>query len=92
MLVLSRKVDEKIIIGDNITIVVNRIGGKRVTLGIEAPENIRIVRGELEPISKSSDSPPDPPPESSPTPPVAAPITHVLDQDHTPPLVPRNPR
>lgn len=47
MLVLSRKVGEKLIIGDNITVVVSRIAGNRVTLAVEAPNDIRIVRGEL---------------------------------------------
>jgi carbon storage regulator len=47
MLVLSRKVGEKLIIGDNITVVVNRVAGNRVTLGIEAPPEVRVIRGEL---------------------------------------------
>jgi carbon storage regulator len=50
MLVLSRKIGEKLIIGDGITVVVNRIAGNRVTLGIEAPSDVRIVRGELRPM------------------------------------------
>ncbi len=49
MLVLSRKIGEKLVIGDGITVVVNRIAGNRVTLGIEAPTDVRIVRGELRP-------------------------------------------
>ncbi len=49
MLVLSRKVGEKLIIGGNITVVVSRIAGNRVTLAIEAPKEVRIVRGELSP-------------------------------------------
>jgi carbon storage regulator CsrA len=48
MLVLSRKAGERIRIGDNITIVVNRVVGSRVSVGIEAPANVRIVRGELD--------------------------------------------
>lgn len=47
MLVLSRKLGEKLVIGDNITVVVSRVAGNRVTLGIEAPSDVRIVRGEL---------------------------------------------
>jgi carbon storage regulator len=47
MLVLSRKIGEKLVIGDNITVVVSRLAGNRVTLGIEAPADVRIVRGEL---------------------------------------------
>jgi carbon storage regulator len=48
MLVLSRKVGEKLVIGDNVTIVVNRVAGNRVTLGIEAPPAVRVIRGELQ--------------------------------------------
>ena len=47
MLVLSRKIGEKVVIGDGIVVVVKRIHGQRVTFGIEAPETVRIVRGEL---------------------------------------------
>ena len=50
MLVLSRKVGERIQIGENITIVVNRVVGNRVTIGIEAPSDVRIVRSELAPL------------------------------------------
>lgn len=52
MLVLSRKEGEKLVIGDNITVVVTRVAGNRVTLGIEAPNDVRIVRGELKPMEK----------------------------------------
>ncbi len=48
MLVLSRKEGERLIVGDNIIITVNRIAGNRITLGIEAPRDVRIVRGELD--------------------------------------------
>jgi carbon storage regulator len=48
MLVLSRKVSEKLVIGDNIVLTINRISGNRVTIGIEAPGSVKIVRGELE--------------------------------------------
>jgi carbon storage regulator len=47
MLVLSRKIGEKIHIGDDVTIEVRRVAGNRVTLAIEAPKNVRILRGEL---------------------------------------------
>ncbi len=50
MLVLSRKVGQKIALGDDIVLVINRIAGNRVSIGIEAPSHVRIVRGELEPI------------------------------------------
>jgi carbon storage regulator len=54
MLVLSRKVGEKLVIGDNITVVINRVAGNRVTIGIEAPDSVRIVRGELRPSVEAS--------------------------------------
>jgi carbon storage regulator len=47
VLVLSRKIGEKVVIGDEIVVVVKRIMGQRVTFGIVAPENVHIVRGEL---------------------------------------------
>ena len=47
MLVLSRKAKERIRIGKDIVIVVNRIRGSVVSIGIEAPSEVRIVRGEL---------------------------------------------
>ena len=52
MLVLSRKVGQRIMIGDDITIFISRIAGKRVTLGFEAPRNISIRRAELPPLGK----------------------------------------
>lgn len=48
MLVLSRKEGEQLVIGDNIVVTVNRISGNRVAIGVDAPREIRIVRGELE--------------------------------------------
>ena len=47
MLVLSRKEGEKLVIGDNITLVISKIAGNRVTVGIEAPADVKIFRGEL---------------------------------------------
>lgn len=51
MLVLSRKEGEKIIIGEGVVLTINRIAGNRVAIGIEAPRNIRVVRGELNPLT-----------------------------------------
>jgi carbon storage regulator len=48
MLVLSRKPGEKLMIGDDVVLTINRISGNRVAIGIEAPRDVRIVRGELE--------------------------------------------
>ena len=47
MLVLSRKIGERIHIGDNITIEIRRVAGNRVTLALDAPRTVRILRGEL---------------------------------------------
>jgi carbon storage regulator len=47
MLVLSRKIGEKIHVGEDITIEVRRVAGNRVTLAVEAPRQVRILRGEL---------------------------------------------
>lgn len=48
MLVLSRKVGEKLVIDGNITVEVVRIQGNRITLGIVAPTEVKVLRGELE--------------------------------------------
>lgn len=47
MLTLTRKLHEKIHIGEEIEIEVRRVAGNRVTLAIKAPRAARILRGEL---------------------------------------------
>ncbi|MFQ5648472.1 MAG: carbon storage regulator CsrA [bacterium] len=47
MLVLTRKLGETIVIGDDIIIKVVDIHGKQIRLGIEAPTEISIFRGEI---------------------------------------------
>ena len=47
MLVLSRKKDEKIIIGDSITLMVIEIRGDKVRLGIDAPKDVSVHRQEV---------------------------------------------
>ena len=49
MLVLSRKIQEQVRIGDNITLTILQVKGKTVRVGIEAPRDVRVVRGELPP-------------------------------------------
>jgi len=50
MLVLSRKVDERIIIGESIVITVIELRGDRVRLGIQAHDSINIRRAEVPPL------------------------------------------
>ncbi|MFQ5735142.1 MAG: carbon storage regulator [Planctomycetaceae bacterium] len=47
MLVLSRKLGERILVGDDIAITIVRIGPNNVRVGIEAPRSMNIVREEL---------------------------------------------
>ncbi|NLU49724.1 MAG: carbon storage regulator CsrA [Syntrophomonadaceae bacterium] len=47
MLVLTRKKDEAIVIGDNIKITVVEIQGDKVKLGIEAPRELSVYREEI---------------------------------------------
>lgn len=47
MLVLSRKSGERILVGDQVSITVVRIGPNSVRLGIDAPRNLSILREEL---------------------------------------------
>jgi carbon storage regulator len=54
MLVLSRKVGEKIWIGDQISITVVRISSGGVRIGIDAPPEMPVVREELREQIKSS--------------------------------------
>lgn len=49
MLVLTRKIDEQIVIGDNIKITVIKVRNNQVRIGISAPRDVRVLRGELEP-------------------------------------------
>jgi carbon storage regulator len=50
MLVLNRKIGERILIGDDITITVVKVQGKQVRIGIEAPSSVSIRRMELLPL------------------------------------------
>ncbi|MCA1602496.1 MAG: carbon storage regulator [Acidobacteria bacterium] len=47
MLVLSRKVGEKIMLGDRVVVQVTKIVGNKVCIGIEAPESLLIYREEI---------------------------------------------
>jgi carbon storage regulator len=54
MLVLSRKVGERIVIGDGVTVVVLAVHGQQIRLGIEAPKDVSIRRQELPPLSEQA--------------------------------------
>ncbi len=47
MLVLTRKLNEQIQIGNDITITIVRVKGNTVRVGIEAPRDVRVIRAEL---------------------------------------------
>lgn len=47
MLVLTRKMQQKIKIGEGVTITILRIKGKQVQIGIEAPRDVRVLRAEV---------------------------------------------
>ena len=54
MLILSRKLDESIIIGNDIEVKVVSIDGSSVKIGIEAPKDVDIIRYELYDAVKDS--------------------------------------
>jgi carbon storage regulator len=47
MLILSRKIDEQIKIGDNITITIIEVRGDQVKIGVEAPKSVKVFREEV---------------------------------------------
>jgi carbon storage regulator len=49
MLVLSRKQNERIRVGDSVVVTIVRVSGDKVRIGIEAPPHIRVLRDELNP-------------------------------------------
>lgn len=55
MLVLSRKQNEEIVIGNNVCIKIVGVFGNKVRLGISAPTNVVIRRGELDFFERTSD-------------------------------------
>jgi carbon storage regulator len=57
MLVLSRKPGEKVVIADEIRITVLSVQGNRIRLGIEAPGEYRVLRGELANWGNASPAP-----------------------------------
>jgi len=47
MLILSRKVDEKIVIGDDISVSIVEIRGDQVRIGVDAPKTVKVFRQEV---------------------------------------------
>jgi carbon storage regulator len=47
MLILSRKVNEKVVIGDDISVSIIEIRGDQVRIGIDAPKKIKVFRQEV---------------------------------------------
>lgn len=57
MLVLTRKLGESIVIGDDVVIKVTAVQGNRVKIAIEAPQSRRIMRGEISAAHTNSPAP-----------------------------------
>ncbi len=74
MLVLTRKLMEKLYIGDQICVTVVRLEGGQVRLGIEAPRTIPVVRAELRPLPAVA------------RPPAAAPLPEPVTKPRPAPL------
>lgn len=64
MLVLSRKTDEEIVIGSNVTVKVLRVQGNRVYLGIDAPDEVGIRRAEIPAAPTTHEKPAAPTPKN----------------------------
>ncbi len=47
MLVLTRRVNERVVIGDNIVVTVLEVHGEQVRIGIEAPRDVKVFREEV---------------------------------------------
>ncbi len=65
MLVLARKKNESIVIGDGIEITVLKVKGNTVRLGINAPSDVKILRGELSPFAIGQSDAEDNEPEAT---------------------------
>jgi carbon storage regulator len=61
MLILTRRISEKIVIGDNITITLLDIyrGGSQIRIGVEAPRDVPVFRQELLPLRPKEELKPE---------------------------------
>ena len=55
MLVLSRRENERLRLGDSIVLTIIRIAGDKVRIGVEAPSDLLILREELEPFDAAAE-------------------------------------
>jgi carbon storage regulator len=86
MLVLTRRLNEEIIIDGNIRIVITAISGEKVRIGVSAPPSVRVDRAEIHEMRRESvssnpaeikeDSPPVPVSNAEPAPRPARPRTN----------------
>ena len=70
MLVLTRKQQQQIQIGEGVTITILKVKGNTVRIGIEAPSDVKIVRSELEPEEATPAEEPEP----------VSPVTNRINQ------------
>jgi carbon storage regulator len=57
MLILTRRIGESVMIGDDVTITVLRVKGNQVRLGVNAPKNVSVQREEI--LQRMQDDRPD---------------------------------
>ncbi|HEY5257697.1 MAG TPA: carbon storage regulator [Candidatus Baltobacteraceae bacterium] len=58
MLRLTRKIGESVVIGDDVRVTIVAVDGRQVQLGIEAPADVRLARGEIHDLGPKGE--PDP--------------------------------
>ena len=58
MLVVTRKQGETIRIGEDVTVTIVRYGDRQVRVGVEAPRNVKVLRGELAAGKEGDDATP----------------------------------
>ena len=56
MFILTRRIGETVIIGDNIKVVVLGVNGRRCRIGIDASKNVPVLREEIADRNKHNDS------------------------------------